>query len=326
MRSLVLAGMLLSAAPYHVVAQHPAAGRPQLFAFHSAFWVNLHHFLYATARARLGLDVGRSATVTALADTAGFGALPAADRAAWEGAVTFYDSSLARRDALFDHGMVAINNALASAESSPGLASVAVDRSLRTALERAAPVYRRLWWPRHDAANRQWIDRMTALLARHGDSMAKAEARLFRQPWSTGIRADASAYANWAGAYTTNEPSHITIATIADANQDDQGLEILFHEVLHTMDDTLSAALVAAFRVGEKALPRDPTHPFIFFTAGVLTQRAMAAHVPYAEKNGLWVRAADFAHALPLLQRDWLPYLDGEITLEEAVARYAKEY
>jgi hypothetical protein len=135
-----------------------------------------------------------------------------------------------------------------------------------------------------------------------------------------------TASANWAGAYTTADPSHITVSSENSGNQEDQGLEILFHEVLHTMDDTLATALLAAFRARGKTPPRDLTHVFIFYTAGALTQRMIPGHIPYAEKNGLWVRVADFTRALPVLQRAWQPYLDGKITFADAVQRYATSF
>jgi hypothetical protein len=202
-----------------------------------------------------------------------------------------------------------------------------VDAALIATLERAAPVYRRLWWPRHDSANRKWMARMRELLALHGDSMAAWESRAFRKAWSTTpVRVDVAPYTNWAGAYTTEGPPHITVSSENVAGQDDQGFEILFHEVLHTMDDSLRSALVAAFRSSGKTPPRDMTHTFIFYTAGALTQRAIPGHMTYGEKNRLWGRVPDFRRALPLLQRIWQPYLDGKATFDEAIEKYAAEF
>jgi hypothetical protein len=300
---------------------------PDLFDFHSNVWLNLHHFLYVTARAQKGLDATRVGVTSSLSDTVGFGALVTSDQDEWRAAIAYYQSVLANRDILFDSGMVAVNNRLAAADTATTLRGLGIDPSLVAVLERAAPVYRRLWWPRHDAANHRWEARMRALLALYGDSLATQESRAFREPWSrTPVRVDVTAYANWAGAYTTNNPSHITASSESRGNQDDQGLEILFHEVLHTMDDTLASSLTAAFRAHGKPLPRDPTHIFIFYTAGLLAQRVIPGHVPYAEKNGLWARVPDFARALPVLERTWKPYLDGTITFDAAIQRYVASF
>lgn len=331
MLPVLMAAPVRSAAPRSELPP-PAATRvdhlhPGLFAFHSNFWLNLHHFLYVTARARKGLDARRPAVTSALADTAGFGALGESDRNEWEAAVAYYDSAMASRDVLFDSGMVTINNRLAGADSATSLRASGLDPSLVATLERAAPVYRRLWWPRHDSANRAWSSRMLSLLEQHGDSMTAWESRVFREPWSAApVRVDVTAYSNWAGAYTTRGPSHITVSSTSPGNQDDQGFEILFHEVLHTMDDSLRSSLLAAFRANGKTPPRDLTHTFIFYTAGALTKRAIPEHVTYGEKNRLWGRVPDFRRALPLLQRIWQPYLDGSTTFEEAIQQYAAEY
>jgi hypothetical protein len=286
--------------------------------------LNLHHFLYVTARARLGLDAGRVAVASALADTAGFAGLSMRDQQGWQAVVAYYESTMARRDVLFDSGMITIDNRLALLDSASTVLGVGLDSALAEVLERAEPVYRHLWWPRHAMANARWEAGMTLLLAQHGDSLAVREARAFREPWPPKpVRVDVTAYANWAGAFTTTGPPHIIVSSTAAGNQDDQGLEILFHEVLHTMNDSLAAALVGAFRAQGTPLPRDVTHVFVFYTAGALTQREVAGHVPYAEKNGLWSRVPDFARALPVLQRAWQPYLDDKITFAEAVRRYA---
>ena len=162
------------------------------------------------------------------------------------------------------------------------------------------------------------------LLAQHGDSAAAWEARAFDVRWSaTPVPVDVSAYSNWAGAYTTDDPGHITIASLAEDIQGTAGFEILFHEVLHTMDRTLFERYRTAARAQGKRMLRNPTHPFIFYTAGEVTRRLFPGHVPYAEAVGLWDRAQDLGAMRPLLQRHWQLWLDGQITLDEALRRMA---
>jgi len=317
---------LLSAGGAPGPARAPSAARAEtsLFDFHNGFWLNLHHFLYATARATQGLDTGRSVAARALADTVGFGALSDDDQRTWRLALAWYDSALAARDILFDPGMVDTDDRIASLDTADTPEGAGIAPALVAVLERAAPVYRRLWWRAHDSANRRWLDRERPLLARYGERLTEQEQRLFKEPWpEVPIRVDVTAYANWAGAYTSTDPAHVTVSSEDPAAQDDDGLEVLFHEVLHTVDDSLFDGLQSAFFAARKTLPRDATHPFIFYTAGELVRRAVPGHVPYAEKYGLWSRSAAFAHARPLLERGWRPYLDGTIPLDEALRRYA---
>jgi hypothetical protein len=322
----VVSIVALSAALSQTAAQPgpPAASLRAPFEFHSSVWVNLHHFLYLTARGRKGLDASRSGVVAALADTVGFGALSSDQRGAWDAALAYYGRALADRDILFDSSMVRVTNELARIDDAPSLGGARLDSALLATLERAMPAYRALWWARHDASNRRWIVAATAMVAEHGDSAVQRESRAFRTPWSAKpVRVDVAAYTNWAGAYTTEHPSHINISSTNTGNQGSYVFETLFHEVLHTMEDSVFAALRSAFRDSGKRSFRDPTHPFIFYTAGEVTRRAYPDHVPYAERFGLWAGNADFVRALPLLRAHWQPYLDGKITLEESMRRFA---
>jgi hypothetical protein len=301
------------------------AGTPKLFAIQSNFWVNLHHFLYVTARARRGLDANRPAVTKALEDTVGFGTLPPTLRADWDESLAYYARAIAERDILFDSALVVVNVSLSHVVGS-SLGATTLDMDLVHALERAAPAYRTLWWPKHDAANRRWMAAVQPLLGQHGDSAAAWEARAFGVAWpNEPVLVDVTAYANWAGAYTTEEPSHVTISSLNADNQGTAAFETLFHEILHTMDRPLFERYRSAARAQGKRMLRNPTHPFIFYTAGEVTRRLFPGHVPYAEAVGLWERAQDLGAMRPLLQRYWQLWLDGQITLDEAVRRIAAD-
>ena len=311
-----------SAAPQPVTT--PTSGS-KLFAMQSNFWVNLHHFLYVTARARRGSDATRPAVTRALADTAGFGVLSPPMRANWDEALAYYDRTIAERDILFDSALVVVNVTLSRVKTE-SLRGTPLDTALAAALERAAPAYRAVWWSRHDAANRRWMAAVQPLLAQHGDSVAAWEARAFDVPWpNVPVPVDVTAYANWAGAYTTEDPSHVTISSLDTDTQRTEAFETLFHEVLHTMDRPLFERYRAAARAQGKRMLRNPTHPFIFYTAGEVTRRLFPGYVPFAESGGLWQRAQDLGAMRPLLQRHWQPWLDGQITLDEALRRIAAD-
>ena len=324
--SIVAVGAAAACTRATPVRSAPSGDRTRLFEFHSDFWVNLHHFLYVTARARAGLDATRTAVTSALSDTAGFGTLSRAQQDAWNRALVYYGRAVASRDILFDSSLVDVNDRLAEVETATTVGGAAnLDPEIAAALDRAAPVYRALWWPRHDASNRRWTARAVAVLAEHGDAAARAEAAVFHHPWPwTPVRVDVSAYANWAGAYTTENPSHVNVrSTDTPPNDGATIFETLFHEVLHTMDDSLFAVLRTSFRASGKRWPRDPTHLFIFYTAGEVTRRLFPGHVPFAEQVGMWTRNPDFARMLPLLRAHWQPRLDGRGSLEEAMRRIA---
>jgi hypothetical protein len=292
----------------------------------SNFWVNLHHFLYVTSRARRGLDADRPTVTQSLVDTVGVGSLSAAQRRDWDQALEYYGQALAERDILFDSVMVEVTVRLSHVAGSTLPSSAALDSAHASALTRAAAAYRAAWWPRHDAANRAWIAAVQPLLAQHGDSAAEWESRAFGVAWSkTPVPVDVTAYANWAGAYTTEGPDHITVSSLNPENQGSAAFETMFHEVLHTMDRELFERYRAVARAQGKRMLRNPTHPFIFYTAGEVTRRLFPGHVPFAESGGLWERARDLGAMRPLLRRHWQLWLDGQIGMDEALRRIAAE-
>jgi len=230
---------------------------------------------------------------------------------------------------LFDSSLVAVNDRLAELEAATAVTGApGLDAGIAAALDRASSAYRGLWWPRHDAANRRWTSDALIPLREHGAEAARVEAVAFRTRWSaTPVRVDVSAYTNWAGAYTTEHPSHINIGSVDHIGSGGpSSFETLFHEVLHTMDDSLFTVVRASFRESGKRLPRDATHPFIFFTAGEVTRRLYPGYVPFAESGGLWARNPDFARMLPLLREHWQPYLEGQGSLEETLRRIATRW
>jgi hypothetical protein len=143
------------------------------------------------------------------------------------------------------------------------------------------------------------------------------------------VRVDVCAYANWAGAYTTGGPAHITLASSDPQAQGSAALEVLVHEASHTreMIGALREALAAAYQAQGAEPPRDLWHLFIFVTAGETVRRTLAldgieGYVPYGERTGLYGRGA-WALQLPLLLEPWTAFLDGELEREAALARIA---
>ena len=320
--------MLATVATTGTAQSSAIATSPGLFEYHSAFWINLHHLLYEQARALEGRDTGRLIVRRALGDTAGIERLTPAERRSWDAAVRYYRVHLAARDVL-DRDMSTIKTALGDQQNAATLSGLrgrdggALADSLRAILEGAAPSYRRVWWPRHDQRNRTWIAELRPRVDAHGPAMAKELARIFHVPWSDFlIRVDASAYSNWAGAYTTNYPDRITVATMDSDYTGQSGLEMLFHESLHTLDDSVRNALDEAAKRRGTRPPSDFVHAMIFFTAGEVAKRELMKeapdYVPTAMRLGIWERGG-FPHYLAILEQFWLPWIENRETFSTAV-------
>jgi len=106
--SLLLLGLCVTRPAF---ADTPVAVVANL-GFHSAFWINLHHTLYAAAWARRP-DTGSRRLI---------GPMPAPlvapvsddERTAWDAAVDYYDRNVADRDLLTGQGMARMKVALAA--------------------------------------------------------------------------------------------------------------------------------------------------------------------------------------------------------------------
>lgn len=310
--------------------QRPATGPPR-FEFHSNLWINLHHFLYQQAKLRRAVAEGagdsqsraglaRSVVPARLED------LSTEEQKAWAEALDYYAANLIGRDLLFNGDMVNIKNRLAEWEKQPDLSLSGLRAEFIAAIHKAAPIYRARWWSEHDRSNRAWIAAIEPRVARMGDELAVRLATAYQSQWPAGaIAVDVTYYANWAGAYTSLEPLHITISSSDTRNQNEGGFEILYHEASHGLTRHVRDAIARECRARNKPIPRDLWHAVLFYTTGEMVKRSLAAqsgradYVPYAYRYGLFEQA--WPQFRPLLERHWQPYLDGKIPFDAAIAR-----
>lgn len=310
-RSRLFSGLLAVAVVsffFHENGSASTSPSPALFDFHSGFWVNLDLALYQRAQP--------GATGDIIAD----------NDPDWKQALSFYRENIASRDLLFDDAMVSVKNTLEDQEHAQTLQST---KDLTPVwigcLHGAARYYRISLWPKQDQANKRWIEQVRPLLDRYGDQLTKSLSSAYQSPWpKESIRVDVANYASWAGAYTTNGPTRITVSSVDQANQGDAALEVLFHEASHGISGKLERAITAECKQQNVLLPRrDLWHAVLFYTTGEIVRRALPNYVPYASANGLWKRA--WPMYLDPLEQDWRPYLDGKISFSSAVSAIVKD-
>lgn len=276
--------------------------------FHSAFWVNLHHTLYAAAWAQRPDASARRL----------IGPLPAAltglsrdEQAAWDAAVRFYDAEIADRDLRSGRDMTFIKRALATED----LAADVITPALRATLEQAAPIYRRRFWPAHDRSNRNWIQQTSTLLRSIEQEIVASHERLYGRPWfSTPVRVDIV----WVGrAYTTLDP--VTHATVSPAEGSGlaswTGVEMVLHEVSHELILPTEESLR---RAGDEAM----WHTIQFYMTGQALQQVLEErgidYTPYMYSTGLFDRA--WGQYRKPIEDHWGRYVRGEITRAQAIA------
>jgi hypothetical protein len=318
-----------------------------VFELHSGFWINLHHTLYYEARLRKAAaspdKTGKTSGPSLKTSPDAKPAFTTAEQKAWDDGVAYYVANYADKDLLFTTELIQLKNQLSDFEDCDELSGrnkrfcdAGLPPKLAQALEAAAPVYRAHLWPDHDRANRRWILRVSPLVIEQGVGLSERLADIYETRWPRQkIRVDVTAYANSAGAYTTLDPLRVTIASLDSRNQGAEALEVLFHEASHGIAEPVQDAIIRECRQRDKAIPRDLWHALIFYTTGEVIRPILASaektpasqdgsapgggYTPYAIREGLYQRG--WNSYLDVLRRFWQPYLDGQATFSDAIAR-----
>ena len=348
-RSLFLLITLSAFAPGRLAARpqyNSTYGPLPVFELHSGFWINLHHTLYHDARQQTAAspdknvkNAGPTLKVTPDAKPA----LTTAEQRIWDDAVAYYVANYASKDLLFSSDLSQLKDQLGDFEDCDELSSrmrkfcdAGLPAKLTQVLEAAAPVYRAHLWPEHDRANRRWIMRVAPLVREQGVGLSERLADIYQTRWPREkIRVDVTGYANWSGAYTTADPLRVTISSLDSRNQGAAALEVLFHEGSHGIAEPVQAAIIRECRQRDKAIPRDLWHALVYYTTGEVIRPVLGSsgatagdqdgsvpgggYTPYAVREGLYQRG--WNDYLKLLQKFWEPYLDGNASFDDAIAR-----
>jgi hypothetical protein len=340
LRWLLLLGLgfflAATALPCHGQQVDSGYGPLPVFEFHSGFWVNLHHFLYHEARARMFPNLKQAGPAGP--------ALSAAEQKTWNDAVSYYVSHYAGMDLLINIDLILLKNQVEDFEDCDELTGKKKPRcdaglpgNTGTILDSAAPIYRAHWWPDHDRANRRWVARVAPLVREQGVGLSERLADIYQTHWPREkIRVDVCAFANSVGSYTTLDPLRVTIASTDPRNQGPEALEVLFHEASHGIASPVEEAISRECKQREKPIPRNLWHALIIYTTGeVLSpvfkdstapkgagdappQPVRPGVVPNALQDILSQRGWEQYHLL--LNLYWQPYLDGKVSFEDAIA------
>lgn len=283
------------------------------------FWLNLHHFLYVLGQVEAKMpDITREAVAGAPTDQEqGLKTLSEADQQVWREAVSFYATGLSKRHTVFDADLVDVTNQLKRAASDRPASTAKIDPAIAAALDRAAPIYRRVWWTRHRDANRAWLESQQDSLERYGPQVLAYVTRAYQEPWEKGgYPVNVSAWSNWAGAYSTSF-NLLVVSSVNTGNQGLHGFEITFHEAMHQWDEEIDARLTQLAKAHNLKFDDLLSHAMIFYTTGEAVRSVLPSHRPYAELAGIWKgRMGSFK---PALDAHWKPYLDGKSTLVAAL-------
>lgn len=307
-RNLVLAALLLALPHCTTTPQHAGvssvSNEPRAaFELHSGMWINLHQELLHHARSTWKWR---------------HRVLPERPiDPAWKNTIDLYRTRYAELENL-DVRLSSIAVDLATAN---GEGDVSSDNELRAALSSAAETYRRKQWPEDDRRNREWIERVTPLLDRYGDTMREEIASASDISWPKGtLRIEVVTFVDPFGAQTTDVPSPLTMISSADPGYaGDASLEMIFHEASHLFDDQLRKGIIEESRQLGVPEPEGLWHAILFYTAGYFAKKHLGeSYVPYAEAQGLFKRG-DWTRYQPIIASEWEPRLRGGTSLREAL-------
>ncbi len=328
-----LAALVLLACARPGAARDGRTPAQEFFRFQSNFWMNLHHTLFREGALRRAGGAQGAAGAPAPLSEAG---LSEGERRIWADAVGFYARRFAGARLLFDEQLVRINNALSGQQDPAGLRAPALAQEVALTLERAAPVYRKHWWPAHDKANRAWIASVGPAVEKTAPEVITQLEGLFRHRWAAPLTVDVTyfvaevghAYTTERPAYAPGRPGHTTIASAEPTHQGPDGIELVFHEGAHTLTGEVESALAAECGARGKSCG-DLWHALQFFTVGEVVKRrlkkdGLIGFTPYAYKYRLYERG-EWPRFRPALEADWLPYVEGRTTFAGAIKQLVKD-
>ena len=324
MKALRIAMALVAVLPTAAVAQREPAVMSGSFAFHSDLWMNLHHFLYHWTNHVIATERGRQPPLV-VAEIA-TSRLSPGETEVWNRAIDQY-REFATEDLLTGPKVREITDVLTSGRPA-GPDWSKLRPAFTSALRNAAVIYRDHWWLTHDLMNRRWLNEVEPLLSRGAtlqrnahDTFTSALPRLYGGEWpAIPHLVDVSSYSNWSGGYTTNRPDHTIIGSNNPNMKGLAGVELVFHEVSHTLslESGLIASTGAAFREVGRSEPSNFWHALLFYTTGELTTqfarslRPDSTYAMLALRLGMFDRP-DWRGYRAAFDAHWRPAIAGTI-------------
>ena len=303
---LVVLVVVLSACS-HATAPLPPASKPR-FDFQSGFWLNLHQRLLRDAAAK---------------PAPSFDELSPWERSVWEAAVDEY-----RKQPFSRLEQVELTHALAWKLDT-------VTPKANAILDPVATIYRKVWWPADDAANRKWIAETQALLDEYGAELIAGHERVYGVPYPKDPRIDVASYGGIFGAYTSvtdDWTPHVVVSSVHPFYQGHPALEQVVHEVSHAIVHPTHGVVAEALqsharRLGLEQPPRDLWHAILFYNTGELTRRALAKRGIDYVPIGYAVKVYDrgFTAYLKPIETWWPRVIDGTMSMEEAIGRIMED-
>jgi hypothetical protein len=275
--------------------------------FHSSFWINLHERL----RHEATLKTPEAHPFTG------------AELSAWRQALVIYRTDVGRTNPIFDRKLSLVWHALAATPDAA--APKDLPPRLSEALKAAAPAYRAKLWKQDDATNRFWTAVAATMLREAGPEVGAEIAKIYGTTWPKRIDVEVAPYCDEYGAATPaeHEGRYLTVVSSTDPGyQQFHALEMMFHEPMHHFDDAIQREISQAANGGKT--PRNLSHALLFYTSGEVTRRTLAKRGVVYTTIASEVAARAWPGLVPLLEKHWLPVIEGKVSRAEALRELVK--
>ena len=284
------------------------------FELHNSFWMSLHQTLIADASGFAELDRSR---------------LSEDESEIWAESVAAYASLRGGGSLYFSDAAITTSDTITQLADDASV--FGLDAPLAEALQKAAPIYRKQWWPVHRKSNEFFRAWLGGMLEEAGAELIARHEQVYGENWPELVRVYISPWGGALGAYTISGRAGGWISTLSSLDPSHQGfagLELVFHEtshsIVHPRRGRVAKALSEAAGAGNQP-PRDLWHAILFATTSELTRRYLAErgvdYVPFSEDllTRVWSMYRE------PIERHWIPYLDGEGTLDAAIRSVVSE-
>ncbi len=285
------------------------------FDFYSNYWLNLHHYLFHLAK-------NTNTDETYLSEHKVMLDMNQQESKVWLDAINYYRNQLIHKDLLFYQEMFNLKLLLSKKQMNESLDDMNHSEPLEKHLNSVSPIYKKHFWPQHDKQNHDTLNKHLKLIKNKETVFFQTLAQLSLQAWpEQRIRIDLSYHVSWSEAYTTVRPQiHAVISSFHYKNGHDF-IELLWHESSHGIIAPNEFKVAEIIKKTSQELnikpPRQLWHGILFYLAGATTQQILAQEG--IEYDLYMIRQQIFSSQIPYLTQFMQPYVNGQITIEQAI-------
>lgn len=294
------------------------------FEFRSSYILNLHHYLI-----KEGLRYNKTDSLNRSFESffINTGKVTASAKQGIMNAVKYYADSVVKKNMLFDPELTSLKYALLSIDDVNEVPDNVISPAWIKAIKSADAYYKEGEWKNTNAQNLLFINSHLEQVKRIEKDVIRRCEDVYQYKYSgKKFRIELVDYATFFGAYTTNEPFVCAVISSTDKRHNaEQGTEVIFHEVSHSMIDSLFQKQQELCTASSLRMDHNVWHSILFYSTGTIVKDALAQigvnHELYIYRNNLASLSPDFKKLIDKVSTQWPLYMNKEISMDEALKK-----